>query len=1420
MAANKVTVKTPGPAGVAGLNWEGSWATATAYQYRDVVLFSNGGLYFCDVSHTSGSITPANPVDGGVTHWTVFIPAGDAMNWAITAKHTQITDSMGNQGYSSLHYSQKAQDWAVLTTDAVTNDANGSDVGYSAKSWAIGGTEVTGTASRGAAKEWATLTSGAVDTSGHSSKAWAVGGTGVSGTASKGASKEWATKTNGSVDTADHSSKAWAIGGSGVTTTANKGAAKEWATTTGGAVDTSEYSAKEYALGTTATSSKSYALKVDGAVTGTDFSSKAWAVGGTNVTTTASRGAAKEWATTTGGAVDTSEYSAKEWAIGTTVPSGSSKEWATNAGSAQVASGQGYSAKAYAQDDSNNIGSAKDWAVKAGSAQVASSDYSAKAWAQNTANNIGSAKDWATKTNAIVASSDGSAKAWAIGGTGVTDTSSKGAAKEWATETSGTVDTSEYSAKEYAQGTQGSTGGSSKSWAQDADQVNGAGTNDRSAKAWAQGASMTGSTLGGASKDWAQYTSGTVDGSTYSSKEFAQGTQGGTGGSSKNWAQQVGADVTGASSGDKSARSWAVETGGTAPADGSAKEWATVTGSAVASSEYSAKEYAQGTTATGGSAKEWAQDTSAAVDTTFSAKEYAQGSQSGTGGSAKNWATQFNADVTGASAGDMSAKEWAVGVLGRGQSGEGSSKDWATYTAGTVDNSGYSALYHANAASASAIAAKNSAAAVSQVYDNFADTYLGSMADGATASSGSANGTWAKNSSSITLASTSGTIEVGQEVTGTGIPADANILSIDGSTIVISENMAAAGSGVSLTFTGHGVYGAFNGTKDGPGTDNDGDTLTTGMLYFNTTDNEMRIYDGGNWIAASAAGSASFVEYKYVASGGQTTFTGTDANGATLSYTVSNVHVFLNGVRLDASDMTATNGTSIVLGSGAVASDELVIIAWKSFQAADAVSASAGGTFNGNITIAGDLRVNGGEFFDANGAELIKITSTSSAVNEFTLANAATGNAPTISVTGDDTNIDLTLSPKGSGEVNISKVDIDGGAIDGVTIGTNSVVTDLRVDNLKLDGNSVTSTNTDGNIDLTPNGNGEVNISKVDINGGTLGGITIDGNWTAASQTCANLGTVTTADINGGTIDGVTIGTNSVVTDLRVDNLKIDGSGIYSTNSHGDIGLIPDGNGEVDITRVNIHAGVIDNTDITVGTNRTINTSNGTLTTSATQKQDIVDGATDFNVAGGTFTTSSAQKQGIVDGANIEGTAVKSTGESGGTKFLREDGDNSCSWQAIPSALPAGMIAPFGMNSAPSGWLVCDGSAVSRSTYSDLFSAISTTWGSGNGSSTFNVPDLEGAFLRGTGSHNSNNMANGSDFAGPSVGSFENDQVQQMNHRHAGAMAAGSGYNKFYGNGGVRHWVSASVQSESYGSPRRGDETRPFNAGVKYCIKY
>lgn len=63
--------------------------------------------------------------------------------------------------------------------------------------------------------------------------------------------------------------------------------------------------------------------------------------------------------------------------------------------------------------------------------------------------------------------------------------------------------------------------------------------------------------------------------------------------------------------------------------------------------------------------------------------------------------------------------------------------------------------------------------------------------------------------------------------------------------------------------------------------------------------------------------------------------------------------------------------------------------------------------------------------------------------------------------------------------------------------------------------------------------------------------------------------------------------------------------------------------------------------------------------------------------------------------------------------------------------VPAGMVMHFAGADAPSGWLVCDGSAVARADYADLFSAIGTVYGAGDGSTTFNLPDLRGEFLRG-----------------------------------------------------------------------------------------
>ena len=164
------------------------------------------------------------------------------------------------------------------------------------------------------------------------------------------------------------------------------------------------------------------------------------------------------------------------------------------------------------------------------------------------------------------------------------------------------------------------------------------------------------------------------------------------------------------------------------------------------------------------------------------------------------------------------------------------------------------------------------------------------------------------------------------------------------------------------------------------------------------------------------------------------------------------------------------------------------------------------------------------------------------------------------------------------------------------------------------------------------------------------------------------------------------------------------------------------------------------------------------------------------------------------------------------------------------SLSPSGMISPFAMAAAPTGWLSCDGSAVSRTTYADLFAVIGTTWGAGNGSSTFTLPDLRGAFLRGTGSHGTSNMADGNDFAGPAVGSFENDQMQ--GHKHTINVSNGDGTASLPGgtqsslnrSGNGASGDTPGVMNNNFGAgangtPRTGDETRPFNAGVNYCIK-
>jgi microcystin-dependent protein len=97
----------------------------------------------------------------------------------------------------------------------------------------------------------------------------------------------------------------------------------------------------------------------------------------------------------------------------------------------------------------------------------------------------------------------------------------------------------------------------------------------------------------------------------------------------------------------------------------------------------------------------------------------------------------------------------------------------------------------------------------------------------------------------------------------------------------------------------------------------------------------------------------------------------------------------------------------------------------------------------------------------------------------------------------------------------------------------------------------------------------------------------------------------------------------------------------------------------------------------------------------------------------------------------------------GGTSILTVDGDigvfiseGSGNWRCVSYTsagrdAPCGMVAPYAGSAAPSGWLLCFGQAVSRTTYAGLFATISTTYGAGDASTTFNLPDLRGRVVAG-----------------------------------------------------------------------------------------
>jgi hypothetical protein len=157
---------------------------------------------------------------------------------------------------------------------------------------------------------------------------------------------------------------------------------------------------------------------------------------------------------------------------------------------------------------------------------------------------------------------------------------------------------------------------------------------------------------------------------------------------------------------------------------------------------------------------------------------------------------------------------------------------------------------------------------------------------------------------------------------------------------------AAAASATAAAASYDSFDDRYLGPKATPPTlDNDGNALLTGALYFDTTGNLMKVYTGTAWVNAGSSVNGTSQRVVYTATAAQTTFAAI--------YDVGYVDVYLNGVKQQVSvDFVATNGTSVVFGTGLTSGDIVDIVAYGAFDIANVLLLS-GGTMTGAITFAG-----------------------------------------------------------------------------------------------------------------------------------------------------------------------------------------------------------------------------------------------------------------------------------------------------------------------------------------------------------------------------------------------------------------------------------------------------------------------------------
>jgi hypothetical protein len=487
-----------------------------------------------------------------------------------------------------------------------------------------------------------------------------------------------------------------------------------------------------------------------------------------------------------------------------------------------------------------------------------------------------------------------------------------------------------------------------------------------------------------------------------------------------------------------------------------------------------------------------------------------------------------------------------------------------------------------------------------------------------------------------------------------------------------------------------------------------------------------------------------------------------------------------------------------------------------------------------------------------------------------TLAGSATGNAATATNLSSNRTFALTGNVTGSTNSNLSSgvsiattipngtvtsAMISPGTIVNADISASAAIADTKLATIntagKVTNNAVqaVSTNTANRI-VTRDASG--NFAAGTVTAALTGNVT--GNVTGNASTATTLATgrtiALTGDVTGttGTFNGsdnvsaATTIANLAVTTGKIANLAVTAAKIAAnavTSSELANSAVATANiANLAVTTAKIADGNVTTAKIADGNVTTAKIADGNVTTAKIADGNvttakIADGAvTNAKLATGIdaakLTTGTLPIARIADGAVTNAklaTGIDAAKLTTGTLPIARIADGAVTLAKLVAAVqqalvPAGAVMPFAMNSAPAGWLAANGAAVSRSTYAALFSAIGTTYGAGNGSTTFTLPDLRGIFVRGSGSQTISGITYNKAFAAK-----EGDALQGHHHslsnnflvwrNTGGSVLGGTGFSNAFNLS-----LGDPTADGTNGTPRTASETRPANIAMLYCIKF